>query len=147
MLEKTVNELFSRERAVFEFAGLGNPILESDQGRFHVSGVHQFNQTAIANGHAVDIRSQILESGLAVANRLAVHHPILVPDLGGDLGKDRSFAQKMLEASSKQFGQCFHRQEVLLARLSPAMPSRSQAPTRNEIMNMRMVAQITRPGM
>ena len=80
MLQETVNELFSRERAVFELAGLGSPILESDQGRFHVSGVHHLGETAIANGHAVDIRSQILESGLSVANRLAVHHPIFVPD-------------------------------------------------------------------
>ena len=52
MLQETVNELFSRERAVFELAGLGSPILESDQGRFHVSGVHHLGETAIANGHA-----------------------------------------------------------------------------------------------
>jgi hypothetical protein len=80
MLQETVNELFSRERAVFEFAGLGSPILESDQGRFHVSGVHHLDEAAIANGHAVDIRSQILESGLSVANRFAMHYPIFVPD-------------------------------------------------------------------
>ena len=80
MLQETVNELFSRERAVFELAGLGSSILESDQGRFHAARVHHFGETAIANGHAVDIRSQIFESGLSVANRLAVHHPIFVPD-------------------------------------------------------------------
>jgi len=79
-LQETVNEFFSRERAVFELAGLGSPILESDQGRFHVSGVHHLGETAIANGHAVDIRSQIFESGLSIANRFAVHHPVFVPD-------------------------------------------------------------------
>ena len=80
MLEKAVHELFGRERAVFELAGLGSPILESDQGRFHVSGVHHLGETAIAEGHAVDIRSQIFKSGLSIANRLTMHHPIFVPD-------------------------------------------------------------------
>jgi len=104
MLQETVNELFSRERTVFELAGLGSPILESDQGRFHVSGVHHLDEAAIANGHAVDIRSKILERGLAVAHPFAVHYPVQVPDIGRDLGKDGCLAQEMLEASPEQSG-------------------------------------------
>ena len=80
MLQETVNELFGRERAMFELAGLGSPILESDQGRFHAARVHHLGETAIANGHTVDIGSQIFESGLSVANRFAMHHPVFVPD-------------------------------------------------------------------
>ena len=147
MLQETVNEFFSRERAVFELAGLGSPILESDQGRFHVSGVHHLGETAIANGHAVDIGSQIFESGLSIANRLAMHHPVFVPDPGWDLGKDGCFTQEVLETSPKQLGQRWNRQEVLLARLAPSMQIRIQAATRNQIVNMGMVNQITRPGM
>lgn len=104
MLQETVNELFSGERAEFELMSFGTAILERDLGRFHAASVHQFNETAIANGHAVDIRGQILESGLPIANRLAMHHPIFVPDPGWDLRKDGSFLQEMLETSPKQLG-------------------------------------------
>ncbi len=40
MLQETVNELFRRERAVFELMSFGTTILESDPGRFHAASVH-----------------------------------------------------------------------------------------------------------
>ena len=122
MLEKTVNELFSRERAVFEFVRLGSPILESDQGKFHVSGVHHLDETAIANGHVINIRSQILQRAVCpLPTGLQCTTQSLYQTQGGVLGKDWGFTQEMLEASPKQLGQCFHRQEEILPRLAPSI--------------------------
>lgn len=79
-----MNEFLSRERAQFELCGVGCAVLKSDLGRFHSASVHHFDQTAIAEGNAVDIGSQILKCGLPVAHRFAVHDPIAVPDIRGD---------------------------------------------------------------
>ena len=38
-------------------------------------------QTAVADGNAKDIAAQIFEHLLALARVLAMHHPVLVPDL------------------------------------------------------------------
>ena len=99
-----MNEFFCRKCTQFEFSRAGRAILEGDLGRFHFGSVHHFDQTAIADGNALDIRSQILERGLAVPDRFAVYDPIAAPDISRYLRENGSFAQEMLEPGAKQSG-------------------------------------------
>lgn len=101
MLEETVHEFFSRERTLLELPGVGGAVLEGDLGRFHAAGVLHPHQAAIAKRHAVDIRCQVAKRGLSVAHRFAMHDPVLLPDLGWNLCKERRFAQQTLEASTE----------------------------------------------
>jgi len=101
MLEETVHEFLSRERTLFELPGVGGAVLEGDLGRFHVAGVQHTDQTAIAKRHAVDIGCQIAECRLSIAHGFAVHHPVLLPNVGWDLWKEGSFLQQTLEGGTK----------------------------------------------
>jgi len=147
MLEETVNEFLCRERTAFELSGVGSAVLKGDLGRFHSAGVQHLDQTAIAESHPVDIGSQILERSLPVANRLAVHDPIAVPDLWRYLCEEGCCAQEMLEASAEQSRECPHWQEEIVARREPSLSISAQPAAWNEIMDMRMVGQIACPAM
>jgi hypothetical protein len=109
MLEETLKELFHRERTFFELAGIRSAILKGNLGRLHAAAILESQQTAIADGHPMDIRSQILESGLAIANGFAMDNPIPHPDLGGDLLQEFQFLQTAPEGGPKQFGESAHR--------------------------------------
>ncbi len=101
VLQKAVNEFLGGEGAVFEFSRTGRSIGEGDLGRFHTAGVKHFDQTPVAESHPIDVRSQVLESGLAIAHCFAVHDPIQAPNFGRDLCEESGSAQEMLEASAE----------------------------------------------
>ena len=101
MLEEALHEFLRRERTLFELSGVGGAVLEGDLRRFHAAGVQHSDQTAIAESNPVDIGSQVSEGGLPIAHRLAVHHPVLLPDFRWDLCEEGSFAQELLEASTE----------------------------------------------
>ncbi len=56
MLKETLKELLDRKRALFELTGIRSAILKSDLRTFHGTAVVKSQQTAIADGHAMDIR-------------------------------------------------------------------------------------------
>jgi len=91
MLEETLEKLLDRKRTLFELTGIGSTILKSDLRSFHTAAIFKRQQTTIADGHPMDIGSQILEGGLPIANGFAMHNPILRPDLVGNLLKEFSF--------------------------------------------------------
>ena len=101
MLEETLKKLFDRKGTLFELTGIGSAILKGDLGSFHGAAVIKRKQATIADGNAMDIGSQILESGLPIANGLAMHDPLLRPDLGRDLVKEFQFLQTASEGSPK----------------------------------------------
>lgn len=88
VLKKTLDEFFSRESATLELTVIGRAVGEGDLGGGDVTGVNAADQTTVAEGNPVDVGSQILERCLAIANRLAVHHPFFLPNLGRDLGEE-----------------------------------------------------------
>lgn len=92
MLQETLNEFLRRECTQFELPGVGGAILKSNAGSFHVAGIHQFDEATVAKGDAVYIRRQILERGLSVTNRLAVHDPLTLPDFCRYLGEEGCLA-------------------------------------------------------
>ena len=85
MLEETLDELLNGEGAAFELPGIGFAILKSDLRLFHAALVNKVDQSAIADGNAVNIWCKILEGGLPIPNRQTMHDPILKPDLVGEL--------------------------------------------------------------
>jgi hypothetical protein len=104
MLEETLKELLERKGALFELAGVRSAILKGDLGSFQAAAILESQQTAIADGDAMDIRSQIFESGLPIANGFAMNNPLLRPDLGRDFLKEFQFLQTTSEGSPKQLG-------------------------------------------
>ena len=68
MLEEALKKLLDRKRALFELSGIGSAILKGDLRAFHGTVVVKSQQAAIADGHAMDVRSEILESGLTISH-------------------------------------------------------------------------------
>lgn len=92
MLEKTLHEFLRREGTLFELPGIGGAVLESNLGRLHAAGVEQADQATVAKSYPVDIGCQIAECRLSIAHRLAVHHPLLLPDVWYELCEEWCFA-------------------------------------------------------
>ena len=88
MLEETLKELLDRKRTLFELSSIRSAILKGDLGTFHTAAIIESQQTAIVDGHAMDIRRQILERSLTIAHRFAMNDPILTPDLGRNMVKE-----------------------------------------------------------
>ncbi len=47
--------------------------------------VLQLDQAAVADGNPENIGCQVFQGCAAIAHRFAVHDPLLLPDLGGNL--------------------------------------------------------------
>ena len=101
MLKETLEKLLNRKRTLFELPGIGSAILKGDLRAFHGTTVLKSKQAAIADGNPMDIRSQIFERGLPIANGLAMNDPLLRPDLGGNMLKEFGLLQTALEGSPK----------------------------------------------
>jgi hypothetical protein len=101
MLEETLEELLERKGTLFELPGIGSAILKGDLRAFHTAAIMKIQQTAIANGHAMDIGSQVLERGLPIANGFAMNDPLLHPNLGRDLVEEFQFLQTTPEGRPK----------------------------------------------
>ena len=101
MLKEALHEFLHREGTLLELPGIGGAVLECDLRGFHLASVLHPHQTAIAESHAVDIGCQVTQSSLPVTHCLAMHHPVLSPDFGGDLCEEGCFAQELLEASAE----------------------------------------------
>jgi hypothetical protein len=77
MLKEALKELLEGKGTGFELPSIGSAKLKGDLGTFQAATILKRKQTAIADGHAMDIRSQIFESGLPIANGFAIHNPVL----------------------------------------------------------------------
>ena len=100
----------------------------------------------VAQCHAEDVGSQILERRHTAAYWLAVDHPFPGPDLRGYLFKYISSAQGITELRPVEDGQRFHWQEEALPALVPAFSILGQPTTRNQVVHVGVVRQIAGPG-
>ena len=101
MLEETLEKLLDGQRTLFELTGIRSTVLKSDLRSFHGTAVIKSQQAAIADGHPMDIRRQILERSLTICDRFAMHDPGLCPNLGRDLVEEFQFLQTAPEGCSK----------------------------------------------
>ena len=72
VLQETVDEFLGGQRAELGLAGVGF-VAEGDLV------VLDLDDAAIAEGDAKDVGGEILERGAAIADRLAMHDPLLLP--------------------------------------------------------------------
>ena len=91
VIEEALDEIFHREGATLELTVIGRAVREGDLGGGDGTGVNAADQTTVAEGNPENVGSQILERCLSIANRLAVHHPFFLPNLGRDLGEEIRF--------------------------------------------------------
>jgi hypothetical protein len=91
VLEDALDEFFSGEAATLELSIIGRAVREGDLGGSYVTCVNTTDQATVAEGNTENVGSQILESGLSIAHRLAVHHPFFSPNPGRDPGEESCF--------------------------------------------------------
>ena len=101
MLEKAMDELLCGEGTLLELSAVGSAVGEGDLGGLHAAAVEHADQAAIAQGHAVNIGCQIAQCSLSIAHRLAVHHPLLLPNFGRQLRKEGCLLQQALEGGAE----------------------------------------------
>ena len=128
-----MNEVFGGEGAELDLAGIGRAVAKGDLVVF------ELDQTAVADGDAEDVGSQVLEGGAAVADRFTVDDPILLPDGGWDsVGKFGSL-ESMKEFGPEDPGEGFDWEKKVMVGRQPGAVIGGQPTGRDEIMNVRMV--------
>ena len=105
MLQKAVNELYRRKGHRSVLTRIGLAVGKSDLSPF------AFENPAITDGDAKNVRSQIAQCRLPLADRLAMHNPILPPHSGWNLVEERGVAQSVPHFGPKDERQHLHRQE------------------------------------
>lgn len=80
MLQEALDEAFDRKGMSFEMPDIRSAVLERDQRSFDAFAMFDGKQAAVADGNAVDLGSQVFKSGLTIADRFAVNHPIFAPN-------------------------------------------------------------------
>jgi hypothetical protein len=73
----------------------------------------------IGKSDAVDIRSKVFESMFTVTNLFRVDDPIFVPNLFGDLAKERSFLEFISKFSAKYNRESFNGDEEVFGWSEP----------------------------
>lgn len=146
VLQETVDKYFHGKGALFELSGIGSVILESDLGVLQTA-LGERKQAAVAEGNAMDVRSQVFESSLSITDWLAMHDPVFAPNLGREMGIDRGSFQGALKSRAEEHGEGLHRQEEVLARGQPTESIAAQSASRGQVMNMGVVDQVACPGM
>ena len=121
--------------------------MERDLGNFQ-GAVGERKQAAVADGNAVNVGSQVLEGGLPIAYRFAMHDPLLTPDFRGNASIKGCFLEESaLEGCAKQHGKGLDRQKEAFSSGAPGGTNCIQSAARNQVVDMRMIKQVARPGM
>ena len=103
---------------MFELSGIGSAILESDLGVLQAA-LGERKQAAVADGDAMDVGSQVFESGLSIAHSLAMYDPVFAPNLGGEKGIEGSSFQGTLKSCAEEHGKSLDWQEEVFAHGQP----------------------------
>ena len=109
--------------------------------------VFKSKDVTVADGDAEDVRGQILQSLLTVADGDDIHDPFLAPSLRWDLIEESGLSEQVAELGAKDAGEGFFRQEEVGFGRSPCMKVRTQPAPGNEVVYMGVVAKVTSPGL
>jgi hypothetical protein len=140
VLEEAVDELFGGEGAELDLAGSGRAVAKGDLVVF------ELDQAAVADGDTEDIGSEILEGSASVADWFAVDDPILLPDGGRDIVGEAGSLKGVKEFGSEDPGEGFDGEQEVMVGREPGAVIGGQPTGRDEIVNVRMVGQVTSPG-
>jgi len=140
LVQETTHELFGPHRTVARLRRGRVLVLQCDVAFF------ELQDTVSADGDPKDVRSAIPEGLLATADRLTVHDPVLLPDVGIQQRKQGGLVPWNWGLGSEQPRERLHvDQAVLPGGQPPAIAS--HAASRNAVVHVKMGAQITGPGM
>ena len=104
-------------------------------------------QAVVGQGNPVDVGGEVGEHLRAGARRLAVGHPILVPNLGWHGIAEAGGGQRRFELTPEEPGERADGHEPgCRTGCEPLHAFWGQAPPRDEIMDMGMVGQVPGPG-
>src|SRR5437870_97435 len=140
VLEEAADELLSGDGAVLELIGGGLFVSESD------GAVFQLAQAVVAEGHAKDVRGEILEGLFAGAHGFGMHDPVFAPDARSDCSEQISLFQFIAKLGAEDHGEGFNGHQKVGARGTPAAIC-TQAAASDDVMNMRVIEQLPGPGM
>ena len=140
MLQEAADEFLGTRSAEACFPAAGILVGKGD------IAVSKSADAPVAQCHAKDVGSQILECRHTAAHRLAVDHPVPGPDLRRHLLEQVRSPEGIPELRPVDDGQRFHRQEEALPAMVPAFPVLDQPAARNQVVHMRVVVQIACPG-
>ena len=96
VLQKTTKEFLGRQAANSHLASVRNPIAESD------SAIGHFEDAAITDRHAKNVRSQVLQGPRSIANWFAVDNPLFGPDLRWHVVEQVCSLQSVAELGPEQ---------------------------------------------
>ena len=102
MLQETANKFFSGQGAELGLASFGILVAKG------YIVIFQFQDTVVIDSHSENICGEVLHGGLSIADRFAVHDPVLHPDRFGNIVKEVGLSQSLSELSSKDDGEGFH---------------------------------------
>ena len=143
VLQEASNKFFRCDCPGFKLFGLAVAILKRDVVIF------QFQQAAVADGNAEDVRREILERVLAGADGPAIDDPILFPGIWRHLVKQFRLLvlERVTKLGAENFRQRFDRHEKLPSHRQPPRPIWRQTAAGDDEVQMRMIRQIARPGL
>ncbi len=139
VLKETVDEFLGGQRAELGLARVGF-VAERDLVVFDL------DDATIAEGNAKDVGREILEGSAAVADRLAMHDPILLPYGSGDVHKALGLTQGVAELGAKESGQRLDGEQEILAGRQPSLSVLCKSSGGDKVMPVGVVGQIPRPG-
>ena len=140
VLEEAVDELFGREGAERDLAGIGRAVAKGDLVVF------EFYQAAVVDGDPEDVGSQVLEGSAAVADRFTVDDPILLPDGNRDIVGEVGFLESVMEFGPEDPGESLDWEQEMMMGRQPGAVIGGQPTSGDEIVNVRMVGQVASPG-
>jgi hypothetical protein len=141
VLEEATDELFGVESRGSEGAGVGGAIAEGDLA------VGQFENAAVADSDAEDVRGQVFQGMQAIAYGLAMNDPVLLPYFWRDKGEEVGLAQCVAELGTKDGREGLGGKQKVLSGGQPSLAIGGQATTGSEVVDVRVVAEIASPGM
>ncbi len=139
VLEESANKLLGTKRAKLSQTGIGLLILES-----HFT-VLQLQDAIVGNCHPEDVWSQITKSFLAAADGFAVQDPLFLPHGGVYEQEEIGFLELVSEFGSEQHRQRLCVNKEVFAGCPPLAGICKQASTGNQIVNVRMIEEVSRP--
>jgi len=109
MLEEATDELLGGEGATPGLVSGGLFVSESDLA------IMEAAEAAVTEGHAKDVRGEILESGFTGADWFGMHDPVFAPDMGVDQGEQFGLFQFITKLGAEDWGESFDRDEKVFA--------------------------------